>query len=535
MSSQTNNSPKKLHKPPRHASQMVISNNKQSVVKTFTKEVTKLRKRITINYDETEEEPSERSGLESIVSRDSDWNQETHSIAPAFRIRKTVNGKIEMKRVTTSIIEVASIEAKKMTTIQKSRMAKILREDTLKRILEAKREMKENLRQSVLRKRRKNCRLLRLCCSKVPPRIIISYKNRLRRAWEVVPTILSLYNALMIPLNFSFALPYQFHRVNLVIDILLDFVFLLDNFLLMLTTYENKNGFEVSDPYRIFIHYTRSWRFVFDTLSLLGMSFFTKIHTSLRQFQLFKATRVFRINSMINKSRQPIHIKGILKIGKLVFFLILYLHWVACIWNLSVVANGPDLFFVDENALYHNIWGEILYDADGSPVEFKNETFVFKTKHFFREDDWDRFTANDGIIDWQAYNERWDGRSKQWYSPIDFFDPEDQILHSEEMTTLFRYMTQFYYSLINLGLGEIAPVNSEEYGFLVCSMILSSLIFQIIFGEIITIFAMINSLSMQLEEERIRMNSVMDNIQMTARDRYELYENYHKCLPSRLA
>ena len=82
-----------------------------------------------------------------------------------------------MRRVTTSMVEIANIEAKRMTSLQRSRLAKITREDTLRGMLESKQEMKEDLGKSFREKKKKNLRLLRLCCSKIPPQMILSYKN----------------------------------------------------------------------------------------------------------------------------------------------------------------------------------------------------------------------------------------------------------------------------------------------------------------------------------------------------------------------
>jgi hypothetical protein len=75
------------------------------------------------------------------------------------------------------------------------------------------------------------------CCEKVPLKMIISYKNPILSAWEAVPMILSLYNALIIPLYFSFALPFDFLRVNDTVDILVDVLFLVDNSLLFFTSF----------------------------------------------------------------------------------------------------------------------------------------------------------------------------------------------------------------------------------------------------------------------------------------------------------
>lgn len=87
--------------------------------------------------------------------------------------------------------------------------------------------------------------------------------------------ILSAYNALMIPIDFSIGMHYEFLQMNLYIDMVLDIMFLIDNILMFFTSFQNSKGQEITDHYQIYLNYTRTWRFVFDTLSLGGVYFFT--------------------------------------------------------------------------------------------------------------------------------------------------------------------------------------------------------------------------------------------------------------------
>lgn len=73
------------------------------------------------------------------------------------------------------------------------------------------------------------------------------------------------------------------------------------------------------------------------------------------------------------------------------------------------------------------------------------------------EKDWNRLGPEDGMH-WESYNNRWDSRTTRWTSPIDWVDYQAAQLHFS-YTTLFRYLTMLYYSLINLGLGEMGPSN----------------------------------------------------------------------------
>lgn len=96
--------------------------------------------------------------------------------------------------------------------------------------------------------------------------------------------LLSLYNALIIPFDISFGVPFSLMQFNSFADLVLDVVFLIDNILMFFTSYFNQFGIEVKNPYKIYKNYTSTWRFVFDTLSLLGSFFFIKIHPYFKYF-----------------------------------------------------------------------------------------------------------------------------------------------------------------------------------------------------------------------------------------------------------
>lgn len=195
--------------------------------------------------------------------------------------------------------------------------------------------------------------------------------------------ILSIYNALMIPHQFSFALPFEFLRINSYLDLTIDILFLLDNLLMFFTSFQNQHGTEISNHYEIYLNYTRSIRFYFDSLSLLGFYFFKQIAPAFKYFQLFKATRVFRLSVMVNGSVQPLEIKGLLKIAILVLNLFIYIHWLACFLNLVVWYNAPAVYFVQESGLYlKKIGGQVLTDSMMRPLNYTGADFIYAEAKF---------------------------------------------------------------------------------------------------------------------------------------------------------
>jgi hypothetical protein len=88
-----------------------------------------------------------------------------------------------------------------------------------------------------------------------------------------------------------------------------------------------------------------------------------------------------------------------------------------------------------------------------------------------------------------VYNRRWDRRSTQWNAPIDWLDFRGAELHSGKITQTKRYLILLYYSLINLGLQELAPVNPNEYFFCMVSLVMSALLYTNIFSSIASLQA----------------------------------------------
>jgi hypothetical protein len=49
-----------------------------------------------------------------------------------------------------------------------------------------------------------------------------------------------------------------------------------------------------------------------------------------------------------------------MNIGKLVFYLFLYLHWLACFFNFCVSLYGPHEYYVGFDKNYRDLGGEVL-------------------------------------------------------------------------------------------------------------------------------------------------------------------------------
>lgn len=96
-----------------------------------------------------------------------------------------------------------------------------------------------------------------------------------------------------------------------------------------------------------------------------------------------------------------------------------------------------------------------------------------------------------------------------------------------------RFAVMIYYSLINLGLGEMSPVNQPEQLFCVLSMICSSFIFSHIFGEIGGLFHQMNQLQMEQQEKQDTMNDLMNAFEFRDNVKMEVLQYVNKIQPSR--
>lgn len=61
--------------------------------------------------------------------------------------------------------------------------------------------------------------------------------------------------------------------------------------------------------------------------------------------------RLFRITDLIHKYRKMHQsTKIIINIAKLVLFLTIFLHWIACLWYISVRISSPTIVKIEGNS-----------------------------------------------------------------------------------------------------------------------------------------------------------------------------------------
>ncbi|XP_026175082.1 potassium voltage-gated channel subfamily H member 5-like [Mastacembelus armatus] len=327
---------------------------------------------------------------------------------------------------------------------------------------------------------------------KTPPHIILHYCT-FKTTWDWVILILTFYTAIMVPYNVSFKTK-QNNLAWLVLDSVVDVIFLIDIVLNFHTTFVGPAGEVISDAKLIRMNYLKTW-FVIDLLSCLPYDVInafenveedviTSASTShLRETSnfhrnttrtedsllpglssLFSSLKVIRLLRLGRVARKLDHY---LEYGAAVLVLLvcvfgLVAHWLACIWY-----SIGDYEVIDEitNTIKTDSWLYQLALSIGTPYRYN--------------------TSGTG---------QWEG------------GPNKDTLY---ISSLYFTMT----SLTTIGFGNIAPTTDGEKIFSVAMMMVGSLLYATIFGNVTTIFQ-------QMYTNTNRYHEMLNNV----RDFLKLYQ-----------
>ncbi|XP_078145993.1 voltage-gated delayed rectifier potassium channel KCNH5-like isoform X1 [Centroberyx gerrardi] len=313
---------------------------------------------------------------------------------------------------------------------------------------------------------------------KTPPHIILHY-CAFKTTWDWVILILTFYTAIMVPYNVSFKTK-QNNLAWLVLDSVVDVIFLIDIVLNFHTTFVGPAGEVISDAKLIRMNYMKTW-FVIDLLSCLPydiinafenvdevsefMWFFSSACLPLQGLSsLFSSLKVIRLLRLGRVARKLDHY---LEYGAAVLVLLvcvfgLVAHWLACIWY-----SIGDYEVIDEatNTIKTDSWLYQLALSIGTPY---------------------RYNAS-GTGQWEG-------------------GPSKDTLY---ISSLYFTMT----SLTTIGFGNIAPTTDGEKIFSVAMMMVGSLLYATIFGNVTTIFQ-------QMYTNTNRYHEMLNNV----RDFLKLYQ-----------
>ena len=144
----------------------------------------------------------------------------------------------------------------------------------------------------------------------------------------------------MIPLDLAFE-PQALKNIYYIrFDLAVDILFILDIILMFMTSFQDRKGREELDSFVIACRYMSSYRFFTDVLSILGIGPITNLVPVFKIFGVFKTIRVLRLSEYISKLNLHSLTKSVLNLIKLIIYLSLFLHMIACIWYMTVKQNA---------------------------------------------------------------------------------------------------------------------------------------------------------------------------------------------------
>ncbi|OCT77632.1 hypothetical protein XELAEV_18028724mg, partial [Xenopus laevis] len=338
---------------------------------------------------------------------------------------------------------------------------------------------------------------------KTPPHIILHYCV-FKTTWDWVILILTFYTAILVPYNVSFKTK-QNNIAWLVVDSIVDVIFLVDIVLNFHTTFVGPAGEVISDPKLIRMNYLKTW-FVIDLLSCLPYdvinAFENVDEVSITKDIMFKysleimcskplenrrASEINQLSSLmglcsvadkqgISSLFSSLKVVRLLRLGRVARKLDHYIeygaavlvllvcvfglaaHWLACIWY-SIGAYEV----INEGTIRTESWLFQLGSSIGSPYRFN--------------------LSGSG---------KWEG------------GPSKDTVY---ISSLYFTMT----SLTSVGFGNIAPTTDGEKIFAAAMMMIGSLLYATIFGNVTTIFQQMYANTNRYHE---MLNSVRDFLKL---------------------
>lgn len=172
------------------------------------------------------------------------------------------------------------------------------------------------------------------------PRKIIRLSSPFRTRWDVLTMLLALYNGITIPVIVAFR--PEDDLGFLIVNLLIDLVFLCDIVLNFFTSYFNGNKDEVFDHRKIIFHYLKT-SFVIDFIASFPIDnfvvMFDNSNSTAYYFllsDLLKLLRIFRISRILKFVRARDVVKSGMRIIQMTIYLVMYIHLTGCLWYILV-------------------------------------------------------------------------------------------------------------------------------------------------------------------------------------------------------
>ncbi|XP_028291102.1 voltage-gated inwardly rectifying potassium channel KCNH7 [Gouania willdenowi] len=284
----------------------------------------------------------------------------------------------------------------------------------------------------------------------------ILHYSPFKAVWDWLILLLVIYTAILTPYAAAFLLNdqeeqkrrecgYSCSPLN-VVDLMVDIMFIIDILINFRTTYVNHNEEVVSNPAKIAIHYFKGW-FLIDMVAAIPFDlliFGSGSDETTTLIGLLKTARLLRLVRVARKlDRYSEYGAAVLMLLMCIFALIA--HWLACIWY--AIGN------VEKPYLEHKIgWLDNL-----------------------------------GVSIGKRYN---------------YSDP------SSGPSIKDKYVTALYFtfsSLTSVGFGNVSPNTNSEKIFSICVMLIGSLMYASIFGNVSAIIQRLYSGTARYHAQMLRV------------------------------
>ncbi|XP_035169386.1 potassium voltage-gated channel subfamily H member 2 isoform X1 [Oxyura jamaicensis] len=280
----------------------------------------------------------------------------------------------------------------------------------------------------------------------------ILHYSPFKAVWDWLILLLVIYTAIFTPYSAAFLLNdqeeaqrhncgYSCSPLN-VVDLIVDIMFIIDILINFRTTYVNSNEEVVSHPAKIAIHYFKGW-FLIDMVAAIPFDLLIFGSGSEETTTLIGLLKTARLLRLVRVARK---LDRYSEYGAAVLFLLmctfaLIAHWLACIWYAIGNVEGQRIG-----------WLHSLGDQIGKPLNDSNPL----------------------------------------YGP----------------TIKDKYVTALYFtfsSLTSVGFGNVSPNTNSEKIFSICVMLIGSLMYASIFGNVSAIIQRLYSGTARYHTQMLRV------------------------------
>jgi len=177
---------------------------------------------------------------------------------------------------------------------------------------------------------------------------IFRYDNMWRTYWDLLIIIFAIFNCVVMPLQVAFpGLAWMNNNVSYTVsERITDVAFFCDIIINFRTTFINqKSGVEAVESKRIAFNYVFRGRFWIDLLASIPFELIYPLFvntqedtdTQLRLLGLLKLVRLFRLGRIVTFMKVRQSFKLGFRIFQLLFFFIMLVHWVGCMYFVMVI------------------------------------------------------------------------------------------------------------------------------------------------------------------------------------------------------